>query len=252
MIQFRRGKTSSWKNASTPLADGQPGYDKDRHKIKIGDGKTSWEKLPDASGLRLDEILDSESNARDKVEEKNKLGLLGAAIGVINPIAGLIAIAASKLSPDDRPVFTYGEEAPSESTVGQVYLQCFDAKPETDYVIESLSDDIWTYRKWKSGKAECWGTFTVSTPVATAFENVDLYCNHNAILGVSYPFEFKSSPKEHCETATLTSQNMVAWLASVEPSTTTKSAKYRIISPHKSTDGKEFKINLHVEGLYKE
>jgi hypothetical protein len=35
MIQFKRGKTSSWYSQKTPLAEGQPGYDKDKHKIKI-------------------------------------------------------------------------------------------------------------------------------------------------------------------------------------------------------------------------
>ena len=29
MIQIKRGKTANWKKQTTPLADGQPGYDKD-------------------------------------------------------------------------------------------------------------------------------------------------------------------------------------------------------------------------------
>ena len=28
-----------------------------------------------------------------------------------------------------------------------------------DYVVEQGTDDIWTYRKWASGVAECWGRF---------------------------------------------------------------------------------------------
>ena len=31
------------------------------------------------------------------------------------------------------------------------------------FVIESGVDDIWTYRKWSDGTAECWGTYTNTT-----------------------------------------------------------------------------------------
>lgn len=46
MIQFKRGKTISWANQTEPLADGQPGYDKDTHELKIGDGITEFKNLP--------------------------------------------------------------------------------------------------------------------------------------------------------------------------------------------------------------
>lgn len=32
-----------------------------------------------------------------------------------------------------------------------------------DYVVEQGTSDIWTYRKWNSGIAECWGTYTNTT-----------------------------------------------------------------------------------------
>lgn len=35
-----------------------------------------------------------------------------------------------------------------------------------DYVMETGTDGIWTYRKWNSGVAECWGSKTV-TPTST-------------------------------------------------------------------------------------
>ena len=31
-----------------------------------------------------------------------------------------------------------------------------------DYVVEEGTSGIWTYRKWNSGIAECWGTYTLS------------------------------------------------------------------------------------------
>lgn len=39
---------------------------------------------------------------------------------------------------------------------GEVYV---DELPLT-YIVEEGRDGIWTYRKWSSGKSECWGTFT--------------------------------------------------------------------------------------------
>lgn len=38
----------------------------------------------------------------------------------------------------------------------------------TDYVVEEGTDGIWTYRKWNSGIAECWGRVTVASRTYTA------------------------------------------------------------------------------------
>ena len=32
-------------------------------------------------------------------------------------------------------------------------------KRQKDYVVEQGTSGIWTYRKWNSGKAECWGIY---------------------------------------------------------------------------------------------
>ena len=34
------------------------------------------------------------------------------------------------------------------------------AEPSADYIVEQGTSGIWTYRKWNSGVAECWGTYT--------------------------------------------------------------------------------------------
>ena len=36
-----------------------------------------------------------------------------------------------------------------------------------DYVIEQGTSGIWTYRKWNSGVAECWGTTSVTVTLST-------------------------------------------------------------------------------------
>lgn len=37
-----------------------------------------------------------------------------------------------------------------------------------DYVVEQGTSGIWTYRKWNSGTAECWGTSNVASSSYTA------------------------------------------------------------------------------------
>ena len=132
MIQIRRGSTSSWASNKKPLADGQPGYDKDRKKLKIGNGKDVWNDLPDVSGMARGDIIASESEAKKK--KSSALGLLLKALGI-----------------NDDPVITYGVEAPNKDTVGEVYLQHYDTLPETDYIVEAGIHSGWTYQKWKSG-----------------------------------------------------------------------------------------------------
>lgn len=49
-IKFKRGTTSEWNNSAAPsgvvLALGEPGYEKDTGKLKIGNGITPWALLP--------------------------------------------------------------------------------------------------------------------------------------------------------------------------------------------------------------
>lgn len=217
MIQFRRGKTESWLKAKVPLAPGQPGYDRDKHKIKIGDGKKSWADLPYASGLSAQEILNSEKDAR----------------------------ARKKLDKEDITVITYGTEAPDENTVGQLYVQHYGIEPEVDYIVASGVDGIWTYQIFKSGLVRCWGMLPITTTIQNSVGNGVLFNNEVAMNGVEYPFTFDTSP---VETATLISaKNKIAWLASVAPNSKTTSGIYTILSFDKHTSA-TYNIALDVKG----
>ena len=44
--QLRRGNSSVWTKNNPLLAAGEPGYELDTHKIKIGDGTSYWKDLP--------------------------------------------------------------------------------------------------------------------------------------------------------------------------------------------------------------
>jgi hypothetical protein len=221
MIQFRRGKTKNWRNSATPLADGQPGYDRDKHKIKIGDGKTKWKELPYASGLSSEEILSSEADAKVK----------------------------NKLDREDTTIITYGTDAPDKNTIGQVYLQHYEAAPETDYIVSTGINKGWAYQKFKSGIAKCCGTFELTTQLQVAIGSDLLYQSNNSLKEIEYPFTFKEKPSE---VATVQSPGNLVWLAASKGLNTTKrSATYSIIGVDKEANAAKYYISLQVEGLWK-
>lgn len=50
VFQFRRATASEWESVNPILRLGEPGYDTDSKKHKIGDGVTAWNSLPFQEG----------------------------------------------------------------------------------------------------------------------------------------------------------------------------------------------------------
>lgn len=44
-FQFRRGLAENWKKNNPILAQGEPGFERDTYRLKIGDGVTAWNDL---------------------------------------------------------------------------------------------------------------------------------------------------------------------------------------------------------------
>ena len=44
-IQLRRGKAAFWADENPVLHHGEPGYETDTGRLKIGDGETFWNEL---------------------------------------------------------------------------------------------------------------------------------------------------------------------------------------------------------------
>ena len=123
MIQVKRGKSEQWAEKNPTLEAGQPGYDKDKNKLKIGDGKTPW------SGL---EYLKASYDWQDFFGHTGDSGESGV-------------------------LFTVGTEPPDENTPGPIYLQEYDGAVEVDYVTSFGRDSTYFYRQWNTGFMECWG-----------------------------------------------------------------------------------------------
>lgn len=218
MIQFKRGSSENWSKQKTPLADGQPGYDKTRNKIKIGDGKRSWDELPDASGLSAEEILNSEEKAKERFKNDS----------------------------ESTTIISYGTEGPDKNTIGQLYLQYYDAEPEVDYIVDSGVDGIWTYQKFKSGIAKCWGTFEFTTAIQTSVGE-HLYQNTTAMSTIEYPITFKKVPTEN---VTIQSPGGLVWKASKELNTKEHTATYSLIGINKLGTA-TYRFSYNVEGFWR-
>ena len=54
-----------------------------------------------------------------------------------------------------------------------------------DYIVEQGTSGIWTYRKWNSGIAECWGTKTLTFSITSSWGNA--YDGYGLKEGISYP-----------------------------------------------------------------
>lgn len=151
------------------LSNGQPGYDRRTHKLKIGDGESTWQELPNVGGLDYDQVLDAEKKAKIR----------------------------QAINPTDKTVFTYGTEPPDANIVGQVYLHQYDGDIETDYVIETGVNKGWHYRKWYSGYFECWITTTLTEDKSVNISNAigSLFVSDN-IGSLDYPVAFEEPPTE--------------------------------------------------------
>jgi hypothetical protein len=58
-ILFRRDTAANWVAENPVLLDGEPGYETDTRKLKIGNGVAAWNALPySAGGSSLESLAD--------------------------------------------------------------------------------------------------------------------------------------------------------------------------------------------------
>lgn len=55
-FQFRRGLAQNWTKNNPVLAQGEPGFERDTYKLKIGDGVTPWNDLAYFGGTATIEV----------------------------------------------------------------------------------------------------------------------------------------------------------------------------------------------------
>ena len=100
----------------------------------------------------------------------------------------------------------------------------------SDFVVEQGTSGIWTYRKWNSGIAECWGIYTMSSSCTLAWGT--LYYSNKTCSRINYPFTFTSRPQE---TVSLRLDSYSGWIYADSEgkgmNTTTQTAVYGFLRP---------------------
>ena len=77
-----------------------------------------------------------------------------------------------------------GDTSFNNGTATVYYIMWGSNTSNTDYIIEQGTSGIWTYRKWASGVAECWGSY--QEPSASAFTGTG-YIYYRAVGSFAFP-----------------------------------------------------------------
>lgn len=62
----------------------------------------------------------------------------------------------------------------------------------TDYIVEQGTSGIWSYRKWNSGVAECWGNFPFTADITNTFGSM---YDSGVIALPNFPFTYAAIPR---------------------------------------------------------
>lgn len=128
---------------------------------------------------------------------------------------------------------------------------CIDGNDLTDFVVAQGTSGIWAYRKWYSGKAECWGRSTVSVTTSSwgAWGNVYIA---PATATVSYPFTFASTPAEIVTPHDLhSSYAMNTGVTSYNSNSKSASGQYQFLRGSVPSIDYSVALNFYVVGSWK-
>lgn len=124
-----------------------------------------------------------------------------------------------------------------------------DSNNTADRVIEQGTSGIWTYRKWDSGVAECWGIYTMTSPCTAAWGS--LFYSNKLCPRINYPFTFTSRPQE---TVFLRGDSVSAWAypegGGIGMNTTTQTGSYGFLRPTTMTEA-QVRYEFTVIGRWK-
>lgn len=118
-----------------------------------------------------------------------------------------------------------------------------------DYVVEQGTSDIWTYRKWNSGIAECWGKYVYSTSTSSVWVS-PIYVT-TPVDRQNYPFTFTSVPNEQVNAF---ASNNALWLYAESGdamNTTIQTGYYRPTKVNDFSGTQTITVNYYVIGRWK-
>ncbi len=118
-----------------------------------------------------------------------------------------------------------------------------------DYIVEQGTSGVWTYRKWNSGLAECWGTYGESIAISKTWGS--MYYSDSLTPRINYPLTFTSRPIEN---VTFRGNSVAGWLycegGGYSLNTTTQTAQYGVCRPT-SIGAATLTFDYYVVGRWK-
>lgn len=194
--------------------------------------KTVWDVLADRfESMELGELSTSLSQA------------LGISNGLNNSGGGGSSVISSSVPTADTIAefdsTAHMNSTDMTSTEVSDFVDGLDAQGANlaDYVVEQGTSGIWTYRKWNSGIAECWGRYSKSV-AANAIDSSNY---------VSYPFTFTATP---IITLGLVSGGADNYRGHIEKGSTS-ATQVRLTLINKYTSAVVIDMNIHCLGRWK-
>lgn len=127
-IQFLRGTKSKVTASTKVLADGQPLYEKDTHKLKVGDGSTEAKSLP---YVKVDTDSKLSSTSTNPVQNKVVNTELGKKLSLSGgTMTGAMTTKGIKLTLNTD----YGTTLPSSPATNQLFFQTVG----TNFVLDNV------------------------------------------------------------------------------------------------------------------
>jgi hypothetical protein len=182
--------------------------------------------------------------------------------GTAKPIylkSGVPTACSSTIGGTARPVYlSSGTVTACTGTVGgdatPVYMSSGTIKACTpssivggvcaDYVTEQGTSGIWTYRKWNSGIAECWGVYKATGVSLVASHYSGFY--YSASISVALPFTFASAPEANYSGGTT---NYITFVTPCGQATTT-AARFWVACLDSGASSCSIVVNISVKGKW--
>lgn len=121
-----------------------------------------------------------------------------------------------------------------------------------DFVYEQGTSSSWTYRKWHSGKAECWKTFTYTKTTSNWSNWASSGTYLSTVAGpYDYPFTFTALPLELAAFMPNSSVDNNVWggaLICTKIGTTSKTGGYQSWRPNKPAATAYYRLYIYAIG----
>lgn len=119
-----------------------------------------------------------------------------------------------------------------------------NGSPLADFVIQQGTSGVWTYRKWKSGIAECWCQYSFTAAITTAW---GVLYESSAVTLPSFPFTFSQIPQVYISADNSSNALFIERGNSSAWATVSSPGKMYAVRP-KSTASTTYKVGIYAIG----